>query len=127
MSFFQLFRKSTSEAEQLERLVAENKRLVEENERLAAASRHAGRLLDEVEEFKARIQSEHRSATPAVSFERMRAFSIERMHDDQNGPSTVIGYYGRDDEVREWSLWCSIEHHEQLVKQFQLYRDRIVS
>jgi hypothetical protein len=53
----------------------------------------------------------------------MNAFSIERIHNHKgNGDTTNIGYFLTTSNgvqlVKEWVFYCSLERHEELVKQF---------
>ena len=83
--------------------------------------------------YKKRLETEMANASFAIDWEAMNVFSIERMW--ENGlPKTVLGYIleepviyteGEDqrvthkDVVREWTLYCSAEKHEQLVAEFK--------
>lgn len=71
-------------------------------------------------------------ATPAVDFALMKAVSVERIiskyqvdgYDFSIG-STIIGYIAVGDvdgQFREWTIHCSSEHHENLVKEFNAYK-----
>jgi len=51
-------------------------------------------------------------------FEKMNAFSIERLRDQ-----TIIGYTLDEKEgtvVREWFFGCSLERHKELVYEFNI-------
>lgn len=96
--------------------------LKKENEKLQYA----------VDAYRKRLESEFANASFAIDWDAMNVFSVERMWD--NGiPKTVLGYilsepvvYTQDDDqrivhkdiVREWTLYCSAEKHEELVKEF---------
>ena len=83
--------------------------------------------------YKSRLESEMVNASFAVNWDAMNVFSVERMW--ENGvPKTILGYIleepvvyteGDDqrvthkDVVREWTLYCSAEKHEQLVAEFK--------
>lgn len=67
---------------------------------------------------------------PVIDFDTMRVFSIERLVNN-NRPATIIGYFvgvpvfdseqktvAMRDEVKEWTLYCNNERHEELVKKF---------
>lgn len=88
------------------------------------------------EAYKKRLESEMASASVSIDWDAMKVFSIERLWD--NGlPKTILGYMLSEpvvttegeheqrvtykDIVREWTLYCSAEKHEQLVKEFNLY------
>lgn len=57
-----------------------------------------------------------------IDFEKMNAFSIERVPtcNDDRPYKTVIGYFFGD-EVKEWSLWCNLDTHNDLARQFRAY------
>lgn len=86
-----------------------------------------------VDAYKKRLEGEMANASYAISWDTMNAFSVERMW--ENGlPKTVIGYMLAEpvvttegegtqrvtykDVVREWTLYCSAEKHEQLITEF---------
>lgn len=86
--------------------------------------------------YRKRLESEMATASVAIDWNAMKVFSVERMWD--NGlPKTVLGYMlsepmvttsGEGVErvtekeiVREWTLYCSAEKHEQLVVEFNQY------
>lgn len=75
-----------------------------------------------------KMLQEYRSSEAAnsdmqVDFERMRAFSIERLVDDKGVPHTVIGYVLRvspeDQQIKEWKLECNQQTHDRLVAEFR--------
>lgn len=83
--------------------------------------------------YKKRLEGEMATASYAINWDTMNAFSVERMW--ENGlPKTVIGYLLSEpivtttqegsqlvtdkDIVREWTLYCSAEKHEQLIREF---------
>lgn len=84
------------------------------------------------ETYKKRLEGEMSTASYAVDWDAMKVFSIERMW--ENGlPKTILGYILEEpivttegdtqrvtqkDVVREWTLYCSAEKHEELVKEF---------
>jgi hypothetical protein len=89
------------------------------------------------EAYKKRLESEMANASYAIDWDAMKAFSIERMW--ENGlPKTIIGYMLSEplvttsgegvervtekDVIREWTLYCSAETHEKLVKEFNEWR-----
>jgi hypothetical protein len=86
--------------------------------------------------YQTRLVDDYSKASYSLDFAKMNAFSIERNWD--NGTQkTIIGYMLQEpvvttegegsskvtykDVVREWSLFCSHEEHERLVKQFNDY------
>lgn len=94
--------------------------LKKENEKLKFAN----------EEYQKRLFGEMSTASFAINWDTMNAFSVERMW--ENGlHKTVIGYMVEEpvtvvegevttkDVVREWTLYCSAEKHEELVKEFR--------
>jgi hypothetical protein len=56
-----------------------------------------------------------------IDWNKMDAFSIERMGDHQSA-YTVIGYYMTDEHnvkhVHEWKFYCSQEQHNKLAEEF---------
>lgn len=99
--------------------------LKKENEKLQYAN----------EAYRKRLESEMVNASFAIDWEAMKAFSIERMW--ENGlPKTIIGYMLEEpvtivegevttkDVVREWTLYCSAEKHEQLVQEFKEWKSK---
>ncbi len=64
------------------------------------------------------LKEQWRDAEHAVSFKAMNAFAIERNHGSE-GPCTIIGYFGPDSTVNEWTLFCNEEVHAKLVEQFK--------
>ena len=93
--------------------------LKKENEKLTFAN----------DAYRKRLVGEMENASFAIDWDAMKVFSIERIWD--NGiPKTILGYMLSEpavhteetvtykDVVREWTLYCSAEKHEQLVKEF---------
>lgn len=94
-------------------------------------------LEHQVEAYKTRMESEYSSATYAVDWAAMNAFSIERMMEG-GAAKTIIGYMLTEpvvttegegsqrvtykDVVREWTLYCSHTEHQRLVAEFELFR-----
>lgn len=85
------------------------------------------------EAYKKRLETEMANASFAIDWDAMKVFSIERMW--ENGlPKTILGHIlsepvittegegeqrvTQKDVVREWTLYCSAEKHEQLVQEF---------
>jgi hypothetical protein len=89
-----------------------------------------------VGEYKKRLEDEYSKASYSIDWKKINAFSIERMWDNGN-QKTVIGYMQHDpvvttegegeskvtykDVVREWTLYCTHDEHQRLVKQFNEY------
>jgi len=102
--------------------------LKKENEKLKYAN----------EAYKKRLESEMANASYAIDWDAMKVFSVERMW--ENGlPKTILGYIlsepivtteGDDqrvttkDVVREWTLYCSADKHEELVKEFVAWKGK---
>ena len=111
--------------------------LAEKNRRIDVLEENIRILEDRIRAMNAEKQDnlvkEMANASFAIDWEAMNVFSVERMWD--NGiPKTILGYIleepvvyteGDDqrvthkDVVREWTLYCSAEKHEELVKQFK--------
>ena len=114
---------------EIEKTKRELERLTSTNANLAAR----------IQELTERIEGEYSKATYAIDWREMNAFSVERIM--ENGvPKTLIGYLLTEpvvttddnvtykDLVREWTLYCSHEEHQRLVKQFEQYKkDKYVS
>lgn len=79
--------------------------------------------------YKTRLEGEFSNSSFGIDWDAMKVFSVERNW--QNGiPYTILGYMLSEpavhtegtvtykDVVREWTLYCSAEKHEQLVKEF---------
>ena len=108
-------------------LKVELENLKQENEKLMYAN----------DAYRKRLVGEMENASFAIDWNAMKVFSIERVWD--NGiPKTILGYMLSEpaihtegeggeprvtykDIVREWTLYCSAEKHEQLVKEFNEY------
>ena len=85
--------------------------------------------------YRSRVEGEMQTASFSLDWDSMKAFSIERNWG--NGyPTTIIGYMLSEpavhtegsvtyrDVVREWTLHCSYEKHEQLVKEFNEWKGK---
>jgi hypothetical protein len=83
--------------------------------------------------YRQRIDNEFSSSSFGIDWDAMKVFSIERNWG--NGfPTTILGYMLSEpavhtegtvtykDVVREWTLHCSAERHEELVKEFIAWR-----
>lgn len=88
------------------------------------------RQLKNAHDDLALIASESKNATPYIDFDIMRVFSIER-NNEGRAPCTMLGYYMNDpvmssdgemlinrDVVKEWTLFCNTDRHEELVSKF---------
>jgi hypothetical protein len=88
-----------------------------------------------VEKYEKRIDADVCNASFSVDWDAMKVFSIERNWN--NGfPTTILGYMLSEpaihteeqitykDVVREWTFHCSAEKHEQLVKEFNVWKDK---
>lgn len=91
------------------------------------------------EAYRKRLEGEMVTTSYAIDWDTMKVFSIERMW--ENGiPKTILGYMLSEpmvttsgdgiervtekDIVREWTLYCSAEKHEQLVKEFTEWKGK---
>ena len=67
------------------------------------------------------IKADVNSSEFGIKWDKMDAFSIERMGDHQSA-YTVIGYYLTDEHnvkhVHEWKFYCSQEQHNKLAGEF---------
>ncbi len=103
--------------------------LKKENEKLTYA----------VDAYKKRLETEMANASVAIDWDAMKVFSVERLW--ENGlPKTILGYMlsepvitteGENEQrvtykdiVREWTLYCSAEKHEGLVKEFIAWKGK---
>jgi hypothetical protein len=70
-------------------------------------------------------------AEVVIDFNNMRVFSVERYEKDGH-PCTLLGYFleepviandgsivAEKDVVHQWYLYCSIERHEEIVRQYK--------
>ena len=85
--------------------------------------------------YKKRIDGEFSNASFAIDWDAMKVFSVERNF-GFNGPVTILGYMLSEpathtegtvtfkDVVREWTLHCSAETHEKLVKEFTEWKNK---
>jgi regulator of replication initiation timing len=89
--------------------------------------------------YQKRLVGEMETASVAIDWDAMKVFSVERMW--ENGlPKTVLGYMlsepvitteGENEQrvtykdiVREWTLYCSATKHEELVKEFNAWKEK---
>ena len=105
-----------------ERLRSSADRNAELDREIASLEKHIEELkkqLEEISENKLIANKKIVADSPvAIDFQKMNAFSIERMlSDDGNEVMTTIGYIVNG-EVKEWYLNCSQEIHNELVKLF---------
>lgn len=95
---------------------------------LEECKQHNERLIAKLRQ----IEGDQAKATPHIDFDTMRVFSIERLV-YSDGPKTVIGYYMDEpimnetavcsrDVVKEWTLHCNLERHEEIVAQFKTWK-----
>lgn len=93
------------------------------------------RLKADVDSYRQRIDTEFKNASFSIDWDAMKVFSIERNWG--NGcPYTILGYMLSEpavhtedtvtykDVVREWTLHCSAEKHEELVKEFTEWKGK---
>jgi hypothetical protein len=91
------------------------------------------RLRADNDAYRQRIDREFASASFGIDWDAMKVFSVERNWG--NGcPTTILGYMLTEpavhtegtvtykDVVREWTLHCSAEKHEQLVSEFNEWK-----
>ena len=64
----------------------------------------------------------NRNAGFSIDFEKMKPFSIERNRGDENRPVTIFGYFDKNEDPKEWYIYCSLERHNQLVEEFNGYK-----
>ena len=94
------------------------------------------RLKADNDAYRQRIDREFSNASFGIDWDSMKAFSVERNW-NTGFPTTIIGYMLSDpvvhtegddhrvtykDVVREWTLHCSPEKHEQLVSEFNEWK-----
>jgi hypothetical protein len=92
-------------------------------------------LQSKVEIYEKRIDGDVHNSSFSVDWDAMKVFSIERNWN--NGfPNTILGYMLSEpsihteekvtykDVVREWTFQCSAEKHEQLVKEFNVWKEK---
>ena len=89
--------------------------------------------------YKMRYEGEMANSSFAIDWDAMKVFSVERNFSAT--PTTILGYMLSEpaihtegeggepritykDVVREWTLHCSPEKHEQLVKEFIEWKAR---
>lgn len=90
-------------------------------------------LSDTISSYEEIISGEMTKAEFSVDFVKMNAFSIERVREGSSH-KTIIGYLSSEpfettengtvyrDNIREWSLSCSLEVHQRLVSEFNAYK-----
>lgn len=67
-------------------------------------------------------QDMNRNAGFVIDFEQMNPFSIERNRGEDNRPVTIFGYFDKNRAPAEWYLYCSLEKHNEFVKEFNEYK-----
>lgn len=68
------------------------------------------------------LSDELKKSNFSFDFKRMNAFSVERIkRKDDKFPITVVGYV-HNNEVREWFFYCSLDAHDSLVEEFNLWK-----
>ena len=106
--------------------------LKDENSSLRRSLNNQERL---VKEYETLLQGEMASASFGIDWDAMKVFSVERNWN--NGcPQTILGYMLSEpavhteeqvtykDVVREWTLHCSADKHEELVKEFNEWKGK---
>ena len=81
-------------------------------------------LKNENKRLKDVIKGEISNAAFSIDWKIMNAFSIERNYDDRS-IKTIIGYFVNNG-VHAWSLYCSADEHERLVKEFNAYKGNTI-
>jgi hypothetical protein len=81
-------------------------------------------LKNENKRLKDVIKGEISNAAFSIDWKIMNAFSIERNYDHRS-IKTIIGYFVNN-VVHEWSLYCSADEHERLVKEFNAYKGNTI-
>ena len=59
----------------------------------------------------------------SLDFDRMDAFSVERVISDGKVPKTNIGYFVGG-SVKEWYLQTSAKEHNRIVAEFELWKGK---
>lgn len=93
-------------------------------------------LIEENEKLKKELNvfnNDIAACTPMIDFDNMRVCSIERLVYNER-PATIIGHYmyepiiensvvvGEREKLKEWTLYCNNERHEELVKEFKAWK-----
>jgi proteasome assembly chaperone (PAC2) family protein len=81
-------------------------------------------LKNENKRLKDVIKGEISNAAFSIDWKIMNAFSIERNYDHRS-IKTIIGYFVNN-VVHEWSLYCSADEHERLVKEFNTHKGNTI-
>lgn len=117
-----MFFKSLAQKIELSELRLRISELEQANEKLAYANKV----------YQERLESDYNKASYVIDWSAINAFSVERMWENGH-QKTVIGYMLAEpvstteggvttkDVVREWTLYCSHNEHERLVKEFSEY------
>lgn len=100
--------------------------LEKENDKIRTELRAAKQLIESV-------NNDITAATPMIDFDIMRVCSIERLVYNEK-PATIIGHImyepiiennvlvGEREKLKEWTLYCNNDRHEDLVKQFKEWK-----
>lgn len=112
MNFFNKLFDNSNYVSYLEKQV---KSLIKEIELLKETISDFNKVNDELEQYK-----EIYDCDVIIDFNVMDVFSIERMNEN-NKPSTIIGYIRPDKTIGEWGLYCSKEQHQRLCEDFKTY------
>lgn len=70
-------------------------------------------------------KSDVSDASIGIDFDKINAFSVER-NQDNGAPRTIIGYIKPSGEVCEWYYDCTLDMHNELVLQFNVYCNKVV-
>lgn len=101
-------------------------KIIELEEKIQTLKSQEDKLLKSIEKLKQEQTAEITKAVDhfqfAVDFEKMGAFSIERVIRDGSNIQTVIGYFVGGG-VKEWHLQTSAKEHNRLVAEFELRKE----
>lgn len=93
----------------------------EVNKRIEDIKEEYEKKIEELNETLDRIEDDNLDASIAFDFPQMNVFSIERVSYKTDHYKTVIGYT-LNGSVKEWSLYCSLKQHENLVNSYNEYK-----
>ena len=71
-------------------------------------------------DLKSDIEKELDSSSFAIDFEKMNIVSIERAIRHKKS-ITIFGYIDKDNILKEWVFYCSLDQHERIVDQYKRY------
>ena len=101
------------------------KKIIELEGRIQSLKYEEDRLLKSIQNLKEEQTKEITKAVDhfqfALDFDKMNAFSVERVTRDATNMQTVIGYFVGDG-VKEWHLQASAKEHNRIVAEFELWK-----